>query len=56
MDEDDDSPEEHDRLYPEHSGRRGHYCDEADGVWICADCDEIEDCECFEIEDGEEDG
>lgn len=56
---DDDSPEEHDNLYPEHSGRRGHFCVDSGDMWICADCDEIEDCDCFEIDspglDGEDD-
>jgi hypothetical protein len=38
----------HDKGWPEHSGKRGHYCLEFDGLWICEDCGEFTVCRCFE--------
>jgi len=32
---------------PNHSGEYGHYCREYDGVYICKDCPEFENCLCF---------
>lgn len=36
----------HDNCGRPHSGKRGHYCLEWDGLWICEDCDEFECCRC----------
>ena len=33
-----------------HSGNKGHYCADWDGLWICEDCDEFDFCLCFEDE------
>lgn len=30
-----------------HSGVRGHYCPEWDGLWICEDCAEFISCLCY---------
>ncbi len=39
---------QHDKVDHKHSGRFGHYCDEWDGLWICADCTgEFKHCKCF---------
>jgi hypothetical protein len=40
--------EVHDLEHFEHSRRRGHYCGDFDGLWICEDCEEFENCLCFE--------
>lgn len=45
--EDPFGPEAHDRGTANHSGKRGHYCLEWDGLWICEDCPEFECCLCF---------
>lgn len=37
----------HDSRSPGHSGIRGHYCLEFDGLWICEDCTEFYCCTCF---------
>lgn len=37
---------EHDKYCPEHSGKRGHYCWDWDGLWICEDCQEFKVCTC----------
>lgn len=37
----------HDIRLPTHSGEKGHYCLEYDGLWICKDCIEFECCNCF---------
>ncbi len=37
----------HDKNCPEHSKRKGHYCLEWDGLWICEDCPEFEVCNCL---------
>lgn len=35
-----------------HSGIRGHYCPDWDGLYICQDCPEFESCCCtFEAEE-----
>lgn len=39
-------PEAHAAAEPEHSGRRGHYCMDFDGLWICEDCLEFQVCSC----------
>lgn len=31
---------------PTHSGNKGHYCWDWDGLYICADCPEFECCSC----------
>lgn len=38
----------HDEHYPTHSGKRGHFCWEFDGLWICEDCDEFQHCICLD--------
>ena len=38
----------HNRHYPNHSRRKGHYCGEFDGLWICEDCPEFQHCICFD--------
>ena len=40
-------PEAHAAGAPEHSGKRGHYCAEWDGLWICEDCEEFKFCNCW---------
>lgn len=37
----------HDRAAPKHSGIKGHYCLEFDGLWICEDCTEFDCCTCL---------
>ena len=39
--------ENHRKVAPKHSGRKGHYCFDWDGMWICEDCIEFETCFCF---------
>lgn len=42
-------PVAHDRFAPTHSGHKGHYCAEWDGLWICEDCEEFKICcQCWE--------
>ncbi len=49
-------PEAHDKHAPTHSGKRGHYCYDWDGLWICEDCSEFECCKCeFEKQEAGED-
>ena len=46
--------EAHDREAVGHSGLLGHECPEWDGLYICEDCDEFDDCSCeFVDDDGE---
>lgn len=49
---DDDEPfgkNDHDRHQPGHSGKHGHECPEWDYLYICADCEEFEFCECYKV-------
>jgi hypothetical protein len=43
----------HDQQCPTHSGNRGHFCDQWDGLWICEDCEEFQVCTCFDKPDAE---
>jgi hypothetical protein len=51
MSEPDDVPfgkNDHAKHCPEHSGAKGHYCREWDGLYICEDCHEFKTaCYCF---------
>lgn len=38
----------HDTQCLNHSRKRGHYCLEFDGLWICEDCSAFECCTCFD--------
>ena len=38
--------EMHDKHCPEHSGNKGHFCGDWDGLWICEDCEEFKCCWC----------
>lgn len=40
-------PTAHNKGWPKHSGKHGHYCWDYDGLWICEDCGEWETCSCF---------
>lgn len=41
----------HDMAHPTHSKKKGHFCNDFDGLWICEDCGEYTCCRCFEEED-----
>lgn len=51
--EDPYGPEAHDLGWPQHSKKRGHYCEEWDGLWICEDCSEFKHCSCLIVENAE---